>query len=100
MSLYNKQHLTNIWGSVHEKFKPRWGCVEKKALLIKKTCSLSNKKSGYTIFGVVTEEVHWGAQMCPWDIHLKVKVQKQPLRGCSVKPLDSSLQPYQKWTRH
>ena len=30
-----KQHLSNIWSSVHEKFKQHWGWVEK-ALLIKK----------------------------------------------------------------
>ena len=33
-----KQHLCNIWGSIHEKVKQHWGWVEKKLLLIKKTC--------------------------------------------------------------
>ena len=28
-----KQHLSNIWSSIHEKVKQHWGCVEKKALL-------------------------------------------------------------------
>ena len=31
-----KQHLSNIWGSIHEKVKQHWGWVEKKALLVKK----------------------------------------------------------------
>ena len=29
-----KQHLSNIWGSLHEKVKQHWGWVGKKALLI------------------------------------------------------------------
>ena len=32
-----KQHLNNIWSSVHEKVKQHWGWVEKKLLLIKKS---------------------------------------------------------------
>ena len=28
-SICNKQHLSNIWGSIHEKFSQRWGWVEK-----------------------------------------------------------------------
>ena len=32
----NKQHLSNIWSWIHEKFKQYWGWVEKEALLIKK----------------------------------------------------------------
>ena len=31
-----KQHLSNIWSSIHDKVKQHWGWVEKKALLIKK----------------------------------------------------------------
>ena len=33
-----KQHLSNIWSSIHEKVKQHWGWVEKKAMLIKKAC--------------------------------------------------------------
>ena len=33
-----KQHLSNIWSSIHEKVKQHWGSVEKKVLLIKKAC--------------------------------------------------------------
>ena len=29
MYLYNKQHLSNIWGSIHEKVKQHWGLDEK-----------------------------------------------------------------------
>ena len=36
-----KQHLSNIWNSIHEKGKAEL----KKALLIKKTCSLSFKRA-------------------------------------------------------
>ena len=28
-----KQHLTNIWSSIHEKVKQHWGWVEKKPCL-------------------------------------------------------------------
>ena len=31
-----KQHLSNIWSSIHEKVKQHWVWIEKKALLIKK----------------------------------------------------------------
>ena len=30
-----KQHLSNIWSSIHEKVKQHWGWVEKKCCLIK-----------------------------------------------------------------
>ena len=33
-----KQHLSNIWTSVHDKVKQHWDWVEKKTLLIKKAC--------------------------------------------------------------
>ena len=38
MSQYNdgysiKQHLSNIWGSIHEKIKQHWGWGEKKLCL-------------------------------------------------------------------
>ena len=35
-----KQHLSNIWRSFHEKVKQRWGWLEKKRWLEKKTCIL------------------------------------------------------------
>ena len=38
--IYIKQYLSNIWSSVREKAKQHWGWVEKKALLIKKACSI------------------------------------------------------------
>ena len=34
----NKQHLSNIWGSIHEKVNHHWGWVEK---------SVAYKKSAY-----------------------------------------------------
>ena len=40
MHICIKQHLSNIWSSIHEKIKQYWGWVEKKALLIKKRVSL------------------------------------------------------------
>ena len=36
MLLCIKQHLSNIWSSIHEKVKQNWGWITKKALLIKK----------------------------------------------------------------
>ena len=39
-----KQHLSNIWSSVHEKVKQHWGWLEKKALLIKKVYILISLK--------------------------------------------------------
>ena len=35
MSIWNKQHLKNIWGSVHEKVKQHSGWVEKMRFLQK-----------------------------------------------------------------
>ena len=37
MLLWIKQHLSNIRSLIHERVKQRWGWVEKKALLIKKS---------------------------------------------------------------
>ena len=34
--------LSNIWSIIHEKVKQHWGWVEKKRLLIKKTCNATN----------------------------------------------------------
>ena len=36
MLIYIKQHLSNMWRSIHEKVKKRRGWLEKKALIIKK----------------------------------------------------------------
>ena len=38
MVIFNKQHLSNIWSSIHEKVKQRWGWVEKKRCLYNKAC--------------------------------------------------------------
>ena len=37
MLIYIKQHLSNIWSSIHEKVKPHWGWVEK-SVTYKKAC--------------------------------------------------------------
>ena len=42
MSICVKQHLSNIWKSIHEKVKQRSGWAEKKAPLIKKACIWKN----------------------------------------------------------
>ena len=34
--IYIKQHLSNIWSSIHEKVKQHWGWVEKKSVACKK----------------------------------------------------------------
>ena len=34
-----KQHISNMWSSVHEKIKQQWGWVEKKRCLLKKACT-------------------------------------------------------------
>ena len=36
MLIYIKQHLRNIWGSIHEKIKQHWGWVEKEHCFYKK----------------------------------------------------------------
>ena len=36
MVLCIKQHLSNLWSSIHEKVEQHWGSVGKKAFLIKK----------------------------------------------------------------
>ena len=35
-----KQHLSNIWSSIHEKAKQYWGRVEKKSVAYKKPYSI------------------------------------------------------------
>ena len=44
MLLCIKQHLGNMWSSIHQKVKQHWGCW-KKALLIKTACILDRSKS-------------------------------------------------------
>ena len=44
-----KQHLRNIWNSIHEKVKQHWGWVEKKELLIKKACSIKLVRSNSNV---------------------------------------------------
>ena len=34
----NKQQLSNIWGSIHQKIKQHWGWVENNALITNKAC--------------------------------------------------------------
>ena len=43
-----KQHLSNIWSSIHEKFKQHWGWVEKKRCLQKKRL----KRAAYIILSL------------------------------------------------
>ena len=38
-----KQHLSNIWSSIHEKVNQNWGWVEKKCCLEKACISTSRK---------------------------------------------------------
>ena len=52
-----KQHLNNIWSSIHEKVKQHWGWVEKKHCLQKACISatksaLSNMKKFTNVFPV------------------------------------------------
>ena len=51
MVIWTKQHLNNIWSSIHEEVKEHWGWVWKKALLIEKNCvapsQLTDKLSLY-----------------------------------------------------
>ena len=44
MTLCNKQHLRNIWGSIHWNVRQHWGWVEKKRCLYKK-CVLYSRKA-------------------------------------------------------
>ena len=38
MVIVIKQHLSNIWNSIHEKGKQHWGWVKKKHCFYKKAC--------------------------------------------------------------
>ena len=40
MAICIKQHLSNIWSSIHEQVKQNWGWVEKKCCLYKKNVYL------------------------------------------------------------
>ena len=41
MVIYIKQHLSNIWSSIHEKVKQHWGWTEK-SVAYKKACNSQN----------------------------------------------------------
>ena len=41
-----KQHPSNIWSSIHAKFKQHWGLSWKKGLLIEKACMSSKMLEG------------------------------------------------------
>ena len=45
-----KQHLSNNRGPIHENIKPRWGWVEKKALLIKKSIYISRWQNSFIYY--------------------------------------------------
>ena len=45
-----KQHLSNNRGSIHENIKPRWGWVEKKALLIKKSIYINRWQNRFIFY--------------------------------------------------
>ena len=45
-----KQHLWKIWSSIHEKVEQHWSWVEKKALLTKKACGITNKSIASYVF--------------------------------------------------
>ena len=44
MGICIRQHLSNIWSSIHEKIKQYWGWVKKKALLVEKCVVRSTMK--------------------------------------------------------
>ena len=41
-----KQHLSNIWSSIHEKVKQRWSWVEKRVAYKKSCISVKKQSSG------------------------------------------------------
>ena len=42
MALYSKQHLNNIWSSIHEKVKQHWGWVEKSVAYKKRVARINS----------------------------------------------------------
>ena len=50
MAICIKQHLSNIWGSVHEKVKQHWGWVEKKRCIQKNACIFFAKTTALNYF--------------------------------------------------
>ena len=43
MLIFIKQHLSNIWSSIHDKVKQHWGLVEKICCLEKKCVIISSQ---------------------------------------------------------
>ena len=43
MSIFIKQHLSNVWSSIHEEVKQHWGWVEKKCCLQEKSVYVNYK---------------------------------------------------------
>ena len=74
MLLCIKQHLCNIWGSLHEKVKQYWGWLEKKLLLMKKACIWRSSRIShrcidhFTIFFINFSIVHFSC-LKPFVVH-------------------------------
>ena len=55
-----KQHLINIWSSIHEKVMQHWGWVERKSVAYKTTCItkkiivVSMQDQSHTVFKTTT----------------------------------------------
>ena len=56
----NKQHLSNIWSSIHEKVKQHWGWVEKKRVVLEVTLKtrIATQKSWACHF-VTLRQIYW-----------------------------------------
>ena len=53
-----KQQLSNIWRSIHEKFKQHWGWVEKKVSLIKKNACWTGLATAGAIQSISGEKIY------------------------------------------
>ena len=74
MVTYIKQHLRNIWSSIHKKVQQHWGLVEKK----KKKSVAYKKKLVYWIQFILDRALcilHIDYAWSLWPYHLPIKVK-------------------------
>ena len=76
-----KQHLSNIWRSVHEKAKQHWGWVEKSFVYKKKRVKLNCRRFSYFqsfAHDIIAENtIHSNIYICIGAILLVEKVDKE-----------------------
>ena len=77
MVMCTKQHLSNIWNSIHEKVMQHWGSVEK-SVVHKRSAYIDKYSKQQEVYGNVAEIIFLKCQMILYRVqnHLKLKFKK------------------------